>query len=271
MLRSEVRKVIASLLLVAAMASGCRVDEPNPEAASLSEALVNGSWNRFSEVYYPGEGRPVSFLSLGMVVFDGERMSQSWAVREPDVVEFTNFRNETRRYRWYEKQHLLAYCHTGFGKPFLMAPDSIDYKRVLEVAKDAGVYNCDGPAVLSIAGAQIERLPDSAGTPVAADLRGVEINWQIKVAIRSLRTIRKVDLSCSELENSDLDYIAGLDGLEELNLSNTRITDPGIFRLSDLKDLKLLHLGNTPASNKEVGRLVAKLPGLVVTRDSTAC
>jgi hypothetical protein len=270
-MRSEARTIVGFLAFVVGISSGCRLDGPDPETASLSELLVNGSWSRFSEAYYPGEGRPVTFLSLGMVVFDGDRLTQSWAVREPGVVEFTTFRNESRRYRWYEDHKLLAYCHLGFGKPFLMAPDSLGYERVLEVAKEAGVYNCDGPAILSIAGARIERLPDSSETPVAADLSGIEINWQIKNAIRDLRTIRKIDLSCSEIEDSDLDYVVGLNGLEELDLSNTGITDLGIFRLSGVKDLKLLHVGNTQTTSEEIETLITKLPGLEVTRDSTSC
>ena len=258
-------------LLPALTLFGCRLDDPNPELSALRQKLINGSWNRFSEVYYPGTGRPVSFLSVGLVVFDGDRMSQSWAVRDPNVVEFTNFRNESRRYRWYESQRLLAYCHTGFGKPFLMAPDSLDYERVLEVAKKAGVYDCDAPAVLSIAGASIERLPDSAGTPVSVDLRGVEIGWQIKNAIRDLRTIEEIDLSCSEIEDSELDYVVGLDGLEELNLANTGVTDLGLVRIGGLKDLELLHLGGTQTSPEAIDVLQQKLPGLDVDTTSTGC
>ena len=248
--------------LVAALVSltvvGCRVEDPNSDRMNLKRLLVEDSWHRFSEAFYPGEARPVDFTSLGFVIYDKTRIGDIWAVPEAGVVELAVYGRESRFYRWYAREQLLAYCHPGFGKPFLMAPDSIDYEQALQRAQNAGVVQCDEHAILSIAGATVDVSRDSTGESYHIDLNGVIPNWQTQTALRSLYYVRSLDLSCSNVTDGDLPGIVALDALEELDLSNTGITDAGLILLTRMRGLKKVSVGNSEVTREGIDRMLGR-------------
>jgi len=260
----------ALCLGLAFLAAGCRLDHRDARTQAREEALISGGWKTFSEVYHPGEGYEIHFLSLGMVAREGGRISESWAVREPGVVELSNNRDQTRKYRWFEPHALLAYCHIGFGKPFFIAPDSLSYDEVIAAAKEARVYNCDPAAVLTIAGADIVRLPDSAGTPVSVDLRGIGLNWQLKTAVRNLRSVTSINLSDATFTDEDVAYLVLLPNLEKLDLSGTAVGDRGIIQLGVLEQLRVVDIRGTHVTPKGMRRLQSRLPDLVFLQSAVS-
>ena len=63
-----------------------------------------------------------------------------------------------------------------------------------------------------------------------------------RIETNAAGAITAVHLSGSFVADSDLDRIAGLPQLEKLDLSHTRITDLGLLRLKDLRNVRELNL-----------------------------
>lgn len=264
---SGLRRLPRAGMVVAALAMlavGCRIDQRVPKARMQERILADGSWATFSSVYHPGEGHPINFLSIGLVARRGGRLNESWSVREPDILEISPFRGLPRRYRWFESHNILAHCHTGFGKPFLIAPDSMNYSQVIDAAREAGVEDCNAKAVLRIAGAAFDLRDDSTASIQAADLTGIELDWALRTAIRDLKSVRRLVLAETNLEDGDLSYLLGLRALEELDISHTDIGDKGLSLLPRLQTLRMLDVTGTLVSEAGLRRLKDDLPNLEV-------
>lgn len=264
--RQLINRAWILLPLIAIVVTGCRIDERASRARTQERLLADGSWETFSSVYHPGEGHAIDFLSIGLVVRRGGRLNESWAVREPDVLEISPFRGLPRKYRWFEPHNVLAHCHTGFGKPFLIAPDSLDYRQVIDAAREAGVEDCNARAVLLIAGAEFELSEDSTASIESADLSGMELDWALRTAIRDLRSVSRLVLAGTNLQDGDLSYLLGLRELEELDISDTEIGDEGLSLLPRLETLRLLDVSRTRVTDAGVRQLEIDLPYLEILR-----
>jgi Leucine-rich repeat (LRR) protein len=85
-------------------------------------------------------------------------------------------------------------------------------------------------------------------------------------ALRTLPKLTRLDLSGFQKRNSgtwsvaltdnDLEMIASMTGLQDLNLSGTRITDLGIGRLKTLRELRSLDLSRTAVTASGLKELV---------------
>jgi hypothetical protein len=75
-----------------------------------------------------------------------------------------------------------------------------------------------------------------------------------------------IDLAGKPITDRDLEQLKKLPKLENLNLSNTRVTSAGLVHLSGLKNLKWLSLWNTPVDDDGLRHLakLTKLQSLIL-------
>ena len=67
--------------------------------------------------------------------------------------------------------------------------------------------------------------------------------------------VREIDLTNAKLKNIDLQKLSDLPYLETLNLHGTNLTDKGLVLIQDLPRLKSLELSYTRVSDAEVSKL----------------
>ena len=93
------------------------------------------------------------------------------------------------------------------------------------------------------------------------DLTGTDLTDSDLKTLRSLPRLMKLDLSGTNLTDAGMVHLEGLKRLEELNLSETPITDNGIKHLAGVQHLENLGLMGTGVGDDCVGSLHKTLPG----------
>jgi hypothetical protein len=81
-------------------------------------------------------------------------------------------------------------------------------------------------------------------------------------------TLRRINLSRTEITDAGMARIAACNKLEQLRLSSLQVTDAGIAELSGLTDLRFLHLLDMPITDAGLDRLhgLKKLESLYLDR-----
>ncbi|QDT97462.1 leucine-rich repeat domain-containing protein [Gimesia aquarii] len=68
-------------------------------------------------------------------------------------------------------------------------------------------------------------------------------------------SIREIDLTNAKIKNIDMKKLSDLPNLESLNLHGTRLNDKGLALITNLPNLKSLELAYTRVSDEEVSKL----------------
>ena len=270
-MRCRNRSGILLLALLSLVLSACTLEAPDARRTGLREILVAGSWSGYSGIFSRDRAQPIDFSSLGLVVYDKSRIRSMWSVPEPNVVEFSISGQDARRYRWFPDQRLLAYCHPASRQPFYIAPDSVSYSRVLQLAEEARVSECNSMSILVIAGAEIEELNDEAAANILVDLRGDIVKWQSISAARHLAGVAALDISCTAVTDSDLESLVGAVDLRELRISGTPVGDSGLRRLVSLANLKRVSIGNTLVTLDGISYFQSVRPDVEIDTTADTC
>ena len=91
------------------------------------------------------------------------------------------------------------------------------------------------------------------------ELRG-RIEWDASGDVVALR------LGNSDLSDDELCLLQPFDGLRELNLDHTLVTEKGLIYLQNLKELRSLSLRGIPVTDAGVAALQKALPDLKIIR-----
>ena len=78
----------------------------------------------------------------------------------------------------------------------------------------------------------------------------IEVTDRLLGCLKSLTSIRKLNLAHTNVTDATLEQLKGLTTLQSLNLSQTKVTDLGLAHLNGLTDLQSLDLSRTKVSNK---------------------
>ena len=93
---------------------------------------------------------------------------------------------------------------------------------------------------------------------VSSGRTGTVLSWCTFPITRStppLKHLKILWLNNSGISDRALETVGRFRGLEELHLSNTRVTDAGLAHLAALKDLKILSLANSGISDAALPHL----------------
>ena len=106
-----------------------------------------------------------------------------------------------------------------------------------------------------------EMLRESPGMPIYAVAFSPE-NFDPKLldALKGLPNIRQVQLSGTEVTDSDLEKLLALRMLTGIGLNDTSISDAGVLSLAPLKYLQVVEHEGTSISEKAVNQVVKSLP-----------
>ena len=106
---------------------------------------------------------------------------------------------------------------------------------------------------------------------VEIDCEGMDVSDDILTALAGLKGIQTLNLDDTELNDQRLEHLQGLTSLTELSLANTQVTDSGLVHVAGLTNLGHLNLGGTSVSDtglthlKGLTRLKTVLVGNGVT------
>jgi internalin A len=116
---------------------------------------------------------------------------------------------------------------------------------------------------LTLTGAQVTDagLKHLAGLKKLATLDLIACRELTGAGLRPLVALTALNLSCTPLGDTGLEYLAGLKRLTRLNLSSTRVRGPGLKHLVGLHNLADLDLSYNYLQN-DSGELIARLPQL---------
>ena len=107
----------------------------------------------------------------------------------------------------------------------------------------------------------------SPSTPESRAIDGLEkLDADIETADEIGSPVVKVDLSGKRFADKDVDLLAPLTKIRELNLAQTQITDAGLAKLKPLKNLFILNVTGTKVTNAGVQELKKTHPQINVTR-----
>ena len=122
-------------------------------------------------------------------------------------------------------------------------------------------------AAIENLGGKVERDQKSPGQPVVAvDLRMTDVTDTDLASLEGLNRLRHVSLSASRITDAGLMHLKGLANLRRLDLDFNRITDAGLVHLEGLTKLRRLDLRVTKVTTAGVERLQRKLPKVIVDR-----
>jgi hypothetical protein len=91
------------------------------------------------------------------------------------------------------------------------------------------------------------------------------IDDQTLACIANLPHLRRLDLSWANVGDAGMEHVCRLHKLQELVLQGTDVSDASAGILTDLRNLKRLHLYATAATKVGVSELQAALPDCDVT------
>lgn len=101
-----------------------------------------------------------------------------------------------------------------------------------------------------------DSLPDRP--VVSINLRGIErFNNKYLHVLKSFPNLASLDLSSTRITNPGLKELRGLSKLTSLSLASTHTRDTGLRELVDSKDLRTLDLHETPVSDAGVRTIVS--------------
>jgi internalin A len=119
-------------------------------------------------------------------------------------------------------------------------------------------------------GGAVTRDDADAAHPVVAVILAASptTDAQLK-ALAALKAVRTLDLTvCLGVSDEGMKHVAGLKGLETLNLGYTGVTDAGLKRLAGLSGLRTLNLAGDRITDERLKELAAlkQLRTLVLVR-----
>ncbi|MEM1441952.1 MAG: hypothetical protein AAGF67_06390, partial [Verrucomicrobiota bacterium] len=80
--------------------------------------------------------------------------------------------------------------------------------------------------------------------------------------LRGMNNVTRLHLENTKVTDAGLEHIATLSNLEYLNLYGTQVSDAGIAKLSGLKNLRKIFLWQSQVSEEGAKKLAAAIPGL---------
>ena len=86
----------------------------------------------------------------------------------------------------------------------------------------------------------------------------------LKAELPRMTSLKKLDLSQTQIGDKTLDTIGEMEGLEWLNLWGTQVTDTGLIKLKGLSKLKKLYLWQSKVTKQGAAALKKELPDLEV-------
>ena len=98
------------------------------------------------------------------------------------------------------------------------------------------------------------------------NLRDTKITNAGIIHIEGMKDLKRLHLERTQIDDTCIDYLTGLQELEYLNLYSTKVSDLGLSKLKDLKNLKKLYLWQTKVTNEGVKQLEEALPDLKIVR-----
>jgi hypothetical protein len=110
--------------------------------------------------------------------------------------------------------------------------------------------------------------------PVAPALVSLDVSSSsvteaaLAAQLPKMTSLRRLNLSQTEVSDGILDVVASLENLEYLNLYGTQVTDEGILKLKTLGGLEQLFLWESKVSEEGAKALKEELPGLYVNLGS---
>ena len=81
-----------------------------------------------------------------------------------------------------------------------------------------------------------------------------------------MKYLKRLHLERTQIDDTCIDYLTGLQELEYLNLYSTKVSDLGLSKLKNLKKLRKLYLWQTKVTDGGVKQLEAALPDLKIVR-----
>lgn len=78
---------------------------------------------------------------------------------------------------------------------------------------------------------------------------GVELETSYAI-LKNMPDIVVLQMANPDVTDETLDYLAGMDKLEELDLNDTQVTDEGLKKLSNLPKLRVLRIRKTPVTDQ---------------------
>ena len=106
--------------------------------------------------------------------------------------------------------------------------------------------------------------------PVASSLVSVDVSASsvseatLAAELPKMISLRRLNLSQTQVTDKLLDVIAKIDGLEYLNVYGTKVTDAGIIKLKTLTGLKQFFGWQSGVTEEGAKALKKELPGLYV-------
>ena len=189
------------------------------------------------------------------------------------------FPNERRTLRIYFEQTAKPGDFLHISDPryllddlyFVLASDGVAKEISAEDFYSGAHATTSGPAfgvgldelraMFPLRQAGAEMLRQSPGMPIYAVAFSPE-NFDPKLldALKGLPNIRQVQLSGTEVADSDLEKLLALRMLTGIGLNDTGISDAGVLTLAPLKYLQVVEHEGTSISEKAVSQVVKSLP-----------